>query len=531
METTDNVLKKRQEEKKQLKDSFTSLFKTTASSVKDAKEKLDIMLDDLLNQLKITKVQHEMTLNDNIKRVTHLINRMKELEKVTCFIQKFGSATQLFIHSQRMTNEMYPEIQRLITTLGKVQDKQTAITPNSVLNELHKLKDIGELTIQNKKESACVEECNELSKLTFRSFYARKKQTIFLSEYELYSVTCISQKTIIAHVSTKEKEFKLIAFDTVLSKTITECDLPIGCNPANYHKDEDYRDFERRERSRMEQVLKPGISQKRQLHPDSNTARLRCRPSDIAYDEESKILVVSCSCYGKHLYSLQIHENSGSLLDLSRMWNIHTLFPNCEAREHACSKSYVYCTKSQPEEEKCDARGQARSNSPRSRSNSPFEEEICQEKKSIIRFIIIHNKSLFVIVGQFLMKIDVNMRGQVQKLHSFGYNYMNISKLAIDSLNDYCLITFYADSVVYVSCDGKNSFSERNESKIALNVAVKGFRLFLNASGQICIESTAGVKNERILIEKCEKIKRISDIWLDATESILFIRADHYIEL
>ncbi|VDI35514.1 Hypothetical predicted protein [Mytilus galloprovincialis] len=458
MQTTENMLKNRQEEKEKLKDSFTSLSKTTISSVKDAKEKLDIMLVDLLDQLKITKSQHEMTLNDNIKLITHLINRMKELEKVTYFIQKFGSATQLFIHLQRITNEMYPEIQRLITTLGKVPDKQTSITPNSVLNKLHKLKDMGELTIQNKKESVCVEECNELREITNRFIHVQKKQTILLSEYDLSFVICISQKTIIAcALNIRNNKLYLIAFDTVLSKTIAECDLPKGCSPVDNHdivKWENYamERFVISEKGRWQKPVisqhrrcrEHVISQKRQFHSDSNTACESCTLSGIAYDEESKILVVSCSCYGKHLYSLQIHENSGSVLDLSGKWNIHNLFTNCEAS------------------------GQVRSQSSFYRSTSPIEEEICQESKCIIRYIIIHNKSLFIIVGQILMKTDVNLRGQVQKLHDFGCEYLNITKLAIDSLNNYCLITFDTNSVVYVSCDGKNSFSKTDDSSYKL---------------------------------------------------------------
>lgn len=518
IKTTEKILKNRQKEMKEMGDSFRSISKTSTNFVRNAKDKLNILLDRLLIQVETTKKRHEITVDDNIKLITDFLNHMREMEKVTTFIRKYGSATQLFIHLQSITNGIYPKLQNVIESLKNTKDKKMSVTLEDVLDKLHTLQDIGEVTVQSKNESACFEECNTLSELAFKGIQLRKKKTISLSEYTFYTGLCILENTVLAHVKNNDNVHKMIAIDTVTLKTIAECVIPKISQSAYDSVTESTNlsenlltssDYLTAKANASKQDKRPESAKPCSIFRQKSTAEQECKfrrrsssyskslsyafddprcealnvlipenccPGDIAYDHESKIIVMSCSCRGKHLYSLEINENAGSLIAPSDKWNIHNLFTNNEQSEY-------------------------------------------------IKSINIHKQMLFVIVGNLLLITNVSMKGEIQTLCQLKYFRCDVKKLTIDSLNNNLIITSNR-LVVGISFDGKECYKEDNYSVTAV-VAAKGILFYGCKLGHIAIRSTIG-KHDRVLLERCDKIRTIQDIWLDTIESKLFIYGEKF---
>lgn len=86
---------------------------------------------------------------------------------------------------------------------------------------------------------------------------------------------------------------------------------------------------------------------------------------------------------------------------------------------------------------------------------------------------------------------------------------------------------------MYTALDGKKLFSYKDDEMkkvISVTVNSRGLMFAGDETGMVHLISEDG-KHRRTTLDKCEKIRRLCDSWLDKSVKTLFICGDQFVEL
>ncbi|XP_063418908.1 transcription intermediary factor 1-alpha-like [Mytilus trossulus] len=176
-------------------------------------------------------------------------------------------------------------------------------------------------------------------------------------------------------------------------------------------------------------------------------------PKRIAYDTENQTLYISC--YSNYFYSVKFDQSFGKQTQLKNI--------------------------------------------------APYNGGVC-----------IHQHNLYMVVGGEITKINLNRGSGLQTAFPTNTDCRDLNGLTIDHKKDRLIHTTKDFAVVCTSFDGKKIYSYKDdEMKKVTSVTVNSLGLIFagDETGIVHLISEYG-KQRRTLLDKCEKITRLCDIWV-----------------
>ncbi|XP_076109296.1 uncharacterized protein LOC143078270 [Mytilus galloprovincialis] len=147
--------------------------------------------------------------------------------------------------------------------------------------------------------------------------------------------------------------------------------------------------------------------------------------------------------------------------------------------------------------------------------------------------VSIHQNNLYMLVGSNIMKMDLNQGSGLKTAFLTDTDGRDLNGLTIDHNKDRLIHTTKDFAVVCTSLDGKKIFSFKNDAmQKVTSVTVNSLGLIFagDETGIVHLISEDG-KQRKTLLDKCEKITRLCDIWLDKSEQALFICGNEFVEI
>ncbi|XP_063418910.1 uncharacterized protein LOC134701707 [Mytilus trossulus] len=147
--------------------------------------------------------------------------------------------------------------------------------------------------------------------------------------------------------------------------------------------------------------------------------------------------------------------------------------------------------------------------------------------------VCIHDNHLYMVVGCEIMKMKLNQGGLLTTAFSASTDCTELNGLAIDFKSERLIHTTKDSHIVCSSLDGKKCFDYKDDQMknvTSVTVNSRGLIFAGDETGIVHMLSDDG-KHRKTLLDKCEKINRLCDIWLDKSEKTLFICGKDYVEL
>lgn len=138
-----------------------------------------------------------------------------------------------------------------------------------------------------------------------------------------------------------------------------------------------------------------------------------------------------------------------------------------------------------------------------------------------------------MVVGCEIMKMKLNQGGELKTAFSASTDCTALNGLAIDFKSKRLIHTTKDSHIVCSSLDGKKCFDYKDDQMknvTSVTVNSRGLIFAGDETGIVHMLSDDG-KHRKTLLDKCEKITRLCDIWLDKSEKTLFICGQEYVEL
>ncbi|CAG2252840.1 unnamed protein product [Mytilus edulis] len=145
----------------------------------------------------------------------------------------------------------------------------------------------------------------------------------------------------------------------------------------------------------------------------------------------------------------------------------------------------------------------------------------------------IHQHDVYMVVGSEIMKMNLNQGSGLKTAFPTDTDCTNLNGLTIDHKKDRLIHTTKDFAVVCTSLDGKPIFSFKDDAmKKVTSVTINSIGLIFagDETGIVHLISEDG-KQRKTLLDKCEKITRLCDIWLDKSEKTLFICGNQFVEI
>ncbi|XP_071173695.1 uncharacterized protein [Mytilus edulis] len=145
----------------------------------------------------------------------------------------------------------------------------------------------------------------------------------------------------------------------------------------------------------------------------------------------------------------------------------------------------------------------------------------------------IHQHNLYMVVGKEIMKMNLNQGSGLKAAFPTDTDCTNLNGLTIDHKKDRLIHTTKDFAVVCTSLDGKPIFSFKDDAmKTVTSLTINSIGLIFagDETGIVHLISTDG-KQRRTLLDKCENITKLCDIWLDKSEKTLFICGNEFVEI
>lgn len=147
--------------------------------------------------------------------------------------------------------------------------------------------------------------------------------------------------------------------------------------------------------------------------------------------------------------------------------------------------------------------------------------------------VCLHSGSVYIAVNGGIERKVLGTNEKLQQIFDGKINCTLLNGLASDKKNNRLIYTSKEYEVVCNSHEGKEIFSYKDgQMRNVTSVTVHSHGLVFagEEEGHVHVISEDG-KQRKTLIEKCDKIQKICDVWLDPTRKTLFICGNQYIEL
>ncbi|CAG2252845.1 unnamed protein product [Mytilus edulis] len=147
--------------------------------------------------------------------------------------------------------------------------------------------------------------------------------------------------------------------------------------------------------------------------------------------------------------------------------------------------------------------------------------------------ICLKDNFLYANVGTEIKKMNLNQNNELKTIFSISNSKSNapsgFNALTIDYKNDRLIHASENSNVKCTSLDGKEIFSSYRTGITSLVFNSNGF--VYTGKKRVCICDNGRWETAKSVLNKCDKIKDLRDIWFDKSENTLFICGNEYVEL
>lgn len=237
---TEKLLEDKEKKTEKRHENAKTIEENAATFVQKIKCRLDDLFGNYVKQLHIITEEQDSTPQTDITFLRVFIRTIDHWLKVTDVVRKFGTETQLFIHSKTMSGQIKENIRQLALRFSPDVDIRLSFNENNILTKLtSELKDIGATTVKTEPSEArtkvLLNLCREIGvkpPVDFDNMSVRKRRNILIEDAYITCGVSIDDNHIIVGADFKKKrDRRLICVNTKTGDLINTTVLD-GCSPS-----------------------------------------------------------------------------------------------------------------------------------------------------------------------------------------------------------------------------------------------------------------------------------------------------------
>ncbi|XP_052077216.1 transcription intermediary factor 1-alpha-like [Mytilus californianus] len=237
---TEKLLEDKEKKTKRLNESAKTIEENAATFVQKIKCRLDDLFGNFIKQLRIITEEQESNPQTDITFLRDFIRTLGHWIEVTEVVRKFGTETQLFIHSKTMNGQIKENISQLAIRLSPDVDISLSFNENNILTQVAtELLDIGKTTVKAIPSEARTKELFNLCRETgikppvdFSSMSVRKERNILIKDADITCGVFIDDNHIIVGADFKKKRDRRLIYVNTKTGDVINTTVLAGGSPS-----------------------------------------------------------------------------------------------------------------------------------------------------------------------------------------------------------------------------------------------------------------------------------------------------------